>query len=89
MRLRLLNQDFSCYNGSNNKGGSITHEVEINLYYREHMEQVRMDVYELGKTEVILGMLWLIVHNPEINWEIGEVRMTGCSPICGQVPKKK
>ena len=24
--------------GSDNKGGSITHEVEINLYYRGHVE---------------------------------------------------
>jgi len=42
---------------SDNKGGSITHEVEVNLYYRGHIKQVRMDVCELGKTDVILGML--------------------------------
>jgi len=38
----------------------------------------------LEKTEVILGMLWLVVHNPEIDWEKGEVRMTCCLPICGK-----
>ena len=43
--------------GSNNKGGLITHEVEVNLYYRGHMEQVKIDICELEKTEVILGML--------------------------------
>jgi len=48
-----------------------------------------MDVCELGKTEVILGILWLIGHNPEINWETEEVRITRCPPICGQAPKKK
>jgi len=48
-----------------------------------------MDVCKLEKTEVILGMLWLAVHNPEINWETGEVRMIRCPPLCGQVPKKK
>jgi len=69
--------------GSDNKGGSITHEVEVNLYYRGHIERVRMNVCELGKTEVILGMPWLAAHNPEINWETGEVRMTRCLPLCG------
>jgi len=75
--------------GSDNKGGSITHEVEVNLYYKGHVEQVRMDVQELGKTEVILGMPWLVAHNLEINWEIGEVRMTRCPPLCGQTPENK
>jgi len=36
----------------------------------------------LGKTEVILGMPWLAAHNPEINWEKGEVKMMQCPPIC-------
>jgi len=74
---------------SNNKGGLITHKVEVNLYYRGHIEQVRMDICELGKTDIILGIPWLTVYNPEINWEIGEVRMTRCLPLCGQTPEKK
>jgi len=69
--------------GSDNKRGSIIHEEEVNLYYRGHVERVRMDVCELGKTEVILGIPWLAAHNPEINWETGEVRMTRCPPLCG------
>jgi len=48
-----------------------------------------MDVYKLGKTEVILRIPWLTVHNPEINWETGKVRMTRCPPICGRTPEKK
>jgi len=75
--------------GSDNRGGSITHEVEVNLYYRGHVERVRMDVCELGKIEVILGISWLVAHNSEINWETGEVRMTRCPPLCGQIPEKK
>jgi len=31
------------------------------------MYNLRMDMYDLGKTDVILGMPWLQVHNPEIN----------------------
>ena len=48
------------------------------------MERARMDVYNLGKTELILGMPWLAAHNPEIDWEKEEVKMTRCPPICGR-----
>ena len=43
-------------NGTNNSGGAITHQVEVNMYYKGHIERIRMDVYDLGKTEVILGI---------------------------------
>jgi len=31
----------------------------------------------------------LQVHNPEINWETGEVKMTRCPPICGRGDQRK
>ena len=39
-----------------NVGGAITHQVECNMFFKGHVERVRMDVCNLGKTEVILGM---------------------------------
>ena len=45
---------------------------------------MRIDVYNLGKTEVILGMPWLQVHNLEINWETGEVKITRYPLLCGR-----
>jgi len=74
---------------TNNSGGAITYQVECNVFYKGHMERMRMDVCDLGKTEVILGMLWLAVHNLEINWETGEVKMTRCPPLCGGKNQKK
>jgi len=68
--------------GTDNSGGAIIHQVEANVYYKGHVERMRMDVCNLGKTEVILGMPWLQVHNPEINWETGEVKMMRCPPLC-------
>jgi len=53
--------------GSNNSGGRITHEVECNVYYRGHQERMKFDVCNLGRTDVILGMPWLAVYNPEID----------------------
>jgi len=55
--------------GTNNSRGAITHQVECNVFYKGYMERMRMDVCDLGKTEVILEMPWLAAHNPEINWE--------------------
>jgi len=43
--------------GTNNSRGAITHQVEANVYYKGHVERMRMDICDLGKTEVILGML--------------------------------
>ena len=40
------------------------------------MERIRLDVCNLGRTEVILGMPWLVAHNPDINWETGDVMET-------------
>jgi len=65
-----------------NAGGAIMHQVECNMFFKGHMERARIDVCNLGKTEVILGMLWLTAHNPEINWEKEEVEMMHCPPIC-------
>jgi len=75
--------------GTGNSGGAITHEVEVNMFYKGHIERVQMDVCELGKTDVILGILWLAAHNPEIDWEKGEVRMTRCPPLCRKTVKIK
>ena len=72
---------------TNNSGGAITHQVEVNVYYKNHVERMRMDVCNLGKIDVILGMLWLQAHNPEINWEMGEVKMTRCPLLYGKNTK--
>ena len=57
-RLQKLERPIMVRNvdGMNNSGGAITHQVEANVYYKSHVERMRMDVYDLGKTEVILEM---------------------------------
>jgi len=70
-------------NGTGNSGDAIIHKVEVNLYFKEHVERVQMDMCNLGKTEVILGMPWLQAHNPEIDWEKEKVKIVRYPPICG------
>ena len=60
------------------------HQVECNMFFKGHMERARIDVCNLEKTELILGMLWLAAHNPEIDWEKREVKMMHYPPICGR-----
>ena len=70
--------------GINNSGRATMNQVEVNVYYKNHIERIRMNVCNLGRTDIILGMPWLQAYNPEINWKTGEVRMTRCLLIYGR-----
>jgi len=50
---------------------------------------MRMDVCDLGKTDIILGISWLQAHNLEINWEIRKVKMMRYSPMCREGNQRK
>ena len=67
-----------------NKEGPIENTVEVNIYYKGHVEKTEIDVIGGQKWSVILGMLWLACHNPEIDWKTGEVKMTRCPEECGK-----
>jgi len=72
-----------------NSRRAIIHEVEVNVYYKSHVKRMRIDVYDLGRTKVILGISWLVAHNLEINWEMREVKITRCPLLCGRVKIKE
>jgi len=59
-----------------NREGPIENMVEVNVYYKGHVERTEIDVIGGQKWGVILGMPWLERHNPEIDWKTGEVKMT-------------
>ena len=88
-RLQKLERPVTVRNvdGTNNSGRTITYQIEVNMYYKSHVERMRIDVCNLGRTDIILGILWLQAHNPEINWETGEVKITRCLPLCGRNTK--
>ena len=45
---------------------------------------MRMNVCDLKKTDIILGMLWLQAHNPKINQKTEKVKITRYPPIYGR-----
>ena len=67
-----------------NKEWPIENTMEVNIYYQGHRERTEIDVIEGQKWSVILGMLWLACHNPEIDWRTGEVKMTRCPEEYGK-----
>jgi len=67
-----------------NKEGPIEHTVEVNIYFKEHREKTEIDIIGGQKWTVILGMPWLVCHNPEIDWRMGEVKMTRCPEEYGK-----
>ena len=75
--------------GINNSRGVITYQVEVNVYYKNYVERMRMNVYNLKRTDIILGMLWLQVHNPETNQKIGEVKIIKCLLLYRRSTKSK
>ena len=67
-----------------NKERSIEYTVEVNIYYQGHQKRTEIDVIGEQKWIVILEMSWLAHYNPEIDWKIGEVKMTRCLEECGK-----
>ena len=72
-----------------NKKELIKHTVEVNIYYQGYKERTEIDVIREQKWNVILGMLWLAYHNPEINQRIREVKMTRCPEKCRKQQRLK
>ena len=70
--------------GMFNKEGPIEYTVEVNIYYQKHRERTVIDVIGGQKWNIILGMLWLAYHNPEIDWRMGEVKMIRFLEKCGK-----
>jgi len=69
-------------NGSPNEAGQISEVVDVLLHYKTHSERMLLAISRLGKQSLILGYNWLKDHNPKVDWEKGEVKMTCCPLQC-------
>ena len=83
-KLKKLERPMNVRNvdGSLNKEEPIENTVEVNIYYQRYRERTERAVIGGQKWIVILGMLWLACHNPEIDWRTGEVKMMRCPEKC-------
>jgi len=84
MNTRTLSRNIPVFNvdSSPNEAGQISEVVDVVLQYKTHSERMLLAVSRLGKQSLILGYDWLKDHNPKIDWEKGEVKMTRCPLWC-------
>jgi hypothetical protein len=77
--------------GTANDAGMITDITDVILQYKNHSERTQLAVTRLGKQSIILGYNWLRNHNPEINWQTKDVKMSQCPQQCStcQVEDKR
>ena len=68
--------------GTRNSAGDITHCADIVIDFQGHQEKVVAEITDLGRHQMILGYTWLKHHNPNIDWETGQVKMTRCPWTC-------
>ena len=54
-------------NGFFNKKRLIEYIVEVNIYYQRYKERMEINVIREQKWSMILEILWLAYHNPEID----------------------
>ena len=68
--------------GSPNEASSITKAVSLILWYKNHSEWTTFCITNMGKQKLILRHSWLRKHNPEIDWNKGDVKLSRCPPRC-------
>jgi hypothetical protein len=56
--------------------------ADVILRYENHLEHTQLAIMHLGKQSLILGYNWLCNHNPEINWQTKDVKMSCCPVQC-------
>ena len=71
--------------GTPNRAGQVVEVVDLILQYQQHAERTLFAVMSLGKRDVILGYPWLRQHNPEVNWQTQEVKLSRCPNRCNEM----
>ena len=65
----------------------ITHQAKLTSHIQGHSSTEWFLVTNIGTKEVIIGMLWLRSHNPQINWRTGQISFTRCPWSCSKTSK--
>ena len=71
--------------------GLVTEQVQCQMCKGNHSEYITFDVVPLGKHVIIIGMPWLQVHNPRMDWEKRKVSFESefCMENCITITNKK
>jgi hypothetical protein len=92
LKVKTLDHPIPVFNadGGRNKLGDITGYVDLEMKIGDHKEVIRLHATSLGQQHIFIGHDWLRKHNPDINWETGEVTMSRCpQKTCGYEYRQK
>lgn len=83
-------------NGSSSSAGPVMHKATLEaMVANRHHEHLALKVTNLQNHPVILGIDWLALHNPKINWKSGVVQFhdtfckINCVSQCSLLPCSK
>jgi hypothetical protein len=68
--------------GTDNKQGTSNLAVEVYMMVGDHTEIIEALILDIGANEMLLGLDWLAVHNPLIDWSEGELHFVRCPEMC-------
>jgi hypothetical protein len=60
--------------------GAITREtISIRMKFGDHCEKISFSIIKSPKHPIVLGMSWLTIHNPNINWAKRTLQFDNCN----------
>jgi RNase H-like domain found in reverse transcriptase/Reverse transcriptase (RNA-dependent DNA polymerase)/Integrase zinc binding domain/Chromo (CHRromatin Organisation MOdifier) domain/Retrotransposon gag protein len=72
---------------TSSEAGWVTMETQsLQMTLGDHEEWIKFDVTYLGTHEVVLGMPWLVTHNPRIDWRTKELIFADCDHLSPTPP---
>jgi hypothetical protein len=66
--------------GSQNIAGAINRLCTMDMRIGGHNERITFRVTETGSSNIILGLDWLRLHDPLVNWSKGKLSFFNCPP---------
>jgi hypothetical protein len=80
----LLSKPIPLHNADNSSNAIslITRKAELMMICGDHEEDMVAYMADTGDDDMIIGVEWLQRHNPEVNWETGQVKFSRCPRTC-------
>src|SRR6266568_3679373 len=68
--------------GTDTKGGESSSLAKIFMKVGKHVELIEALVLDIGHNDMLLGLDWLAVHNPSVDWKRGTLDFIRCPKFC-------
>jgi hypothetical protein len=89
LRRKAQSEILSVFDGSPALSGMLTHECDVKLVLDQHVEEITLQVTKLGSSDIVLGMSWLDLHDPQLHFRRRHISFTSghCEAHC--LPKRQ